>query len=71
VKEEEKSVYEEVEDHDDLFFVQNYDTQADLPHNFKVGIFLDNKFLRVFIYAQQQLVCLIFTGISSPIFENS
>jgi hypothetical protein len=38
VKEEEKSVYEEVEDHDDLFFVQNYDTQADLPHNMKVGI---------------------------------
>jgi hypothetical protein len=36
VKEEEKSVYEEVEDHDDLFFVQNYDTQADLPHNIKV-----------------------------------
>jgi hypothetical protein len=36
VKEEEKSVYEEVEDHDDLFFVQNYDTQADLPHNMKV-----------------------------------
>lgn len=36
VKEEEKSVYEEVEDHDDLFFVQNYDTLSDLPHNMKI-----------------------------------
>ena len=38
MKEEERSVYEEVEDHDDLFFVQNYDTQSDLPHNMKVQV---------------------------------
>jgi hypothetical protein len=42
VKEEEKAVYEEVEDHDDLFFVQNSDTPADLPHNMKVSVRIDN-----------------------------